>query len=77
VRPEDVDLVVSTRYLTYLTWWRLTLAARLLQTTDITLSAVVQRTGYGSAYAFADAFKREYGISAGRYRQQHRSRPPA
>ncbi|WNZ06374.1 AraC family transcriptional regulator [Streptomyces sp. 11x1] len=59
--------------LTYLTWWRLTTAARLLQTTDAPLSAVAQRSGYGSAYAFANAFKREYGISAGRYRQQHRT----
>ncbi|GLY31518.1 AraC family transcriptional regulator [Kineosporia sp. NBRC 101731] len=58
--------------LTYLTWWRLTTAARMLQTTDAPLSVVAQRSGYGSAYAFANAFKREYGISAGRYRQQHR-----
>lgn len=59
--------------LTYLTWWRLTTAARLLQTTDAPLSTVAQRSGYGSAYAFANAFKREYGVSAGRYRQQHTS----
>ncbi|WP_045744870.1 AraC family transcriptional regulator [Actinoplanes rectilineatus] len=59
--------------LTYLTWWRLTTAARLLKTTDVPLSAVAQRSGYGSPYAFAVAFKREYGISAGRYRQQRRA----
>jgi AraC-like DNA-binding protein len=59
--------------LTYLTWWRLTTAARLLQTTDAPLSVIAQRSGYGSVYAFANAFKREYGISAGRYRQQHRA----
>ncbi|WP_411100716.1 cupin domain-containing protein [Streptomyces sp. x-45] len=58
---------------TYLTWWRLTLAAHLLQTTDVPLLTVAQRSGYGSVYAFANAFKREYGTSAGRYRQQHRS----
>ncbi|WP_250008079.1 AraC family transcriptional regulator [Actinoplanes sp. M2I2] len=59
--------------LTYLTWWRLTTAAHLLQTTDAPLSAVAQRSGYGSAYAFANAFKREYGVSAGRYRHQRRT----
>jgi AraC-like DNA-binding protein len=58
--------------LTYLTWWRLTLAARLLQSTDLPLSVVAKRSGYGSVYAFANAFKREYGISAGRYRQRRR-----
>lgn len=62
--------------LTYLTWWRLTMAARLLQTTDVPLSAVAQRSGYGSVYAFANAFKREYGISAGRYRRKYRTGPP-
>ncbi|MFG1926877.1 AraC family transcriptional regulator [Cryptosporangium sp. NPDC048952] len=59
--------------LSYLTWWRLTTAARLLQTTDAPLSAVAQRSGYGSSYAFANAFKREYGIPAGQYRQRHRA----
>ncbi|MTD55743.1 AraC family transcriptional regulator [Amycolatopsis pithecellobii] len=59
--------------LTYLTWWRLTSAARLLRTTDAPLAAVAQRSGYGSAYAFANAFKREYGISAGQYRRQRRA----
>jgi len=62
--------------LTYLTWWRLTTAAHLLETTDVPLSVIAQRTGYGSAYAFANAFKREYGVSAGRYRQQRHTGAP-
>jgi AraC-like DNA-binding protein len=57
----------------YLTWWRLITAARLLRTTDAPLSTVARRSGYGSAYAFANAFKREYGISAGTYRRQRRT----
>ncbi len=59
--------------LTYLTWWRLTTAAGLLQSTDAPLAAVARRSGYGSPYAFANAFKREYGISAGKYRHQRRA----
>ncbi|MCA6094540.1 AraC family transcriptional regulator [Streptomyces sp. SCA3-4] len=58
--------------LTYLTWWRLTLAARLLRESDAPLSAVAQRIGYTSQFAFAHAFKRAYGVSAGRYRQERR-----
>ncbi|MGK5553913.1 AraC family transcriptional regulator [Actinomadura kijaniata] len=54
--------------LTYLTWWRLTTAARLLRASDAPLSAVAGRVGYGSEYAFAHAFKREFGFSPGRYR---------
>ncbi|MBZ6475935.1 AraC family transcriptional regulator [Streptomyces griseocarneus] len=62
--------------LTYLTWWRLTLAARLLRESDIPLAAVAQRIGYTSQFAFAHAFKRAYGVPAGRYRQDHRPENP-
>ncbi|MFD5520734.1 AraC family transcriptional regulator [Streptomyces sp. NPDC127066] len=54
----------------YLTWWRLTLAGRLLREGDQPLRVVAQRTGYASEFAFAKAFKREYGIAPGRYRAQ-------
>lgn len=54
--------------LTYLTWWRMTIAARLLRESDAPLRAVARRTGYSSDIAFAAAFKREHGITPGRYR---------
>jgi AraC-like DNA-binding protein len=54
--------------LTYLTWWRMTLAARLLRESDAPLAAVGHQIGYGSEFAFANAFKRQYGVSPGRYR---------
>jgi AraC-like DNA-binding protein len=54
--------------LTYLTWWRMTIAARLLRESDTPLLAVARRTGYSSDVAFAAAFKREHGITPGRYR---------
>lgn len=56
--------------LTYLTWWRMTLAGRLLRESDAPLSTVAQRIGYSSEFAFAKAFKREYGIAPGRYRRE-------
>ncbi|MEN3540447.1 AraC family transcriptional regulator [Microbispora sp. ZYX-F-249] len=55
--------------LTYLTWWRLSTAARLLQETDVSVAEVARRVGYGSEFAFGNAFKREHGISPGRYRR--------
>ncbi|MCJ0867895.1 AraC family transcriptional regulator [Streptomyces sp. AP-93] len=54
--------------LAYLTWWRMTTAARLLRTTDTPLSVLAARSGYTSEYSFAHAFKRTYGIPPGRYR---------
>lgn len=56
----------------YLTWWRLTTAARILTREDAPLAAIAKRVGYASEYAFANAFKREFGTPPGRYRTLHR-----
>ncbi|WP_336206716.1 AraC family transcriptional regulator [Nonomuraea sp. LPB2021202275-12-8] len=55
--------------LAYLTWWRLTTAARLLRDSDAPLSAIAKQVGYGSEHALAHAFKREYGLAPGAYRR--------
>jgi AraC-like DNA-binding protein len=62
--------------LTYLTWWRMTIAARLLRDSDVPLRAVAERTGYATEFAFAKAFKREYGMAPGQYRRQQASARP-
>lgn len=56
--------------LAYLTWWRMTTAGRLLRADDAPLRSVAQRAGYTSEFAFAKAFKREYGMAPGQYRRQ-------
>ncbi|MCP3803212.1 AraC family transcriptional regulator [Allokutzneria sp. A3M-2-11 16] len=55
--------------MTYLTWWRMTIAARLLRESDAPLNAVAGEVGYRSEFAFAAAFKREHGVAPGRYRR--------
>ncbi|MET7426987.1 AraC family transcriptional regulator [Dactylosporangium sp. NPDC005555] len=55
--------------LTYLTWWRMTVAARLLRESDAPLSAVAADVGYTSEFAFAAAFKRRQGAAPGRFRR--------
>ncbi|WP_329580734.1 AraC family transcriptional regulator [Kitasatospora sp. NBC_01250] len=57
----------------YLTWWRMTTAGRLLRESDAPLHRIAQQVGYLSEFAFAKAFKREYGLSPGRYRDQRRA----
>ncbi|MFI8165108.1 AraC family transcriptional regulator [Streptomyces sp. NPDC085931] len=54
--------------MTYLTGWRLALAADRLRESDDTLDAVARRVGYGSAFALSTAFKRVYGVSPAEYR---------
>jgi len=54
----------------YLAHWRMTIAGRLLRDSDLKLAAVARRVGYASEFAFAKAFKRDYGIAPGAYRRQ-------
>ncbi|MBM7789716.1 AraC family transcriptional regulator [Tenggerimyces flavus] len=61
--------VIGQPPLAYLTWWRMMTAARMLRDSDLPLAAVARRVGYSSEFAFANAFKREYGIAPGKYRQ--------
>ncbi|MEV0617027.1 AraC family transcriptional regulator [Nonomuraea sp. NPDC050404] len=63
--------------LAYLTWWRLSTAGRLLRETDAPLSRIAGQVGYGSEYAFANAFKREYGLAPGKYRRAASAPPQA
>ncbi|MEV8593128.1 AraC family transcriptional regulator [Streptomyces sp. NPDC052012] len=49
--------------MTYLTAWRLALAADQLRDTDATLAAIAHKVGYGTAFALSTAFKRAYGVS--------------
>jgi AraC-like DNA-binding protein len=56
--------------LAYLARWRMTIAARLLRESDLKFAAVAARVGYQSEFAFAKAFKREYGVAPGAYRRQ-------
>ncbi|WP_255521851.1 AraC family transcriptional regulator [Actinoplanes aureus] len=55
--------------MTYLTWWRMTVAAGLLRRTDTTLDGIARQVGYASEFAFAAAFKRRFGVAPGRYRR--------
>lgn len=60
--------LVGQSPLAYVTWWRLTVAARLLRDEDAPISSIATRVGYTSQFAFANAFKRELGHSPGQYR---------
>ncbi|MEV0388672.1 AraC family transcriptional regulator [Nonomuraea sp. NPDC050643] len=60
--------------LAYLTWWRMTIAARLLRSADVPANVVAGKVGYTSQYAFAHAFKRAYGLPPGAYRRERRHR---
>ncbi len=54
--------------LTYLTHWRLNLAAHQLRDTTTPVAAIAHQVGYTSEYAFNRAFTRHHGNPPGRYR---------
>nr|WP_225954619.1 AraC family transcriptional regulator [Kibdelosporangium phytohabitans] len=62
--------LVGRTPLAYLTWWRMTVAARMLREGDAPLRVIAAQTGYTSEFAFAKAFKRQFGQSPGKYRNE-------
>jgi AraC-like DNA-binding protein len=59
--------LVGAPPMTYLTEWRLALAADLLREPEATIGSVARQVGYGSAFALSTAFKRIRGISPHQY----------
>lgn len=55
--------------LTYLTGWRMTLAADLLRDTDDTIATIARAVGYQDGFAFSVAFKRARRVSPSEWRR--------
>ena len=55
--------------MSFLTQWRIDLAADLLRRPDTTVGAIAQQVGYSTPFALSTAFKRLRGISP----QAHRA----
>ncbi|SDP55733.1 AraC family transcriptional regulator [Lentzea jiangxiensis] len=55
--------LVGVPPLTYLTRWRMALAADLLAESGATVAAVARKVGYADAFGFSAAFKRVHGFS--------------
>ncbi|MGW0197287.1 cupin domain-containing protein [Nonomuraea sp. NPDC003201] len=58
--------------LTYLTGWRMALAADLLRDTEATVATVARQVGYEDAFAFSVAFKRARALSPSVWRRRAR-----
>jgi AraC family transcriptional regulator, activator of mtrCDE len=52
---------------------RLGQAAEYLTTSQLSVDAIARRTGYGNSAALSKAFKREYEMSPGQYRENQRT----
>ena len=54
----------------YLARWRLLLAARMLRDEGLSVQSAADRVGYAAQAAFSRAFKRQFGVAPGTYREQ-------
>ncbi len=62
--------LVGVPPMTYLTDWRIAVAADLLRHGNLTIGAVASRVGYSSPFALSTAFKRIQGVSPAQYRER-------
>jgi AraC-like DNA-binding protein len=63
-------LALGVPPLRYLSEVRLELAARLLESSDASLSELAQTVGYASEFAFSRAFKRRFGVAPSFFRRR-------
>ncbi|MET0493320.1 MAG: AraC family transcriptional regulator [Actinoplanes sp.] len=57
---------------TYLTRWRMNLAARRLRDSDDSIESIATESGYTSVYAFSRAFRREMSAPPAQFRRHSR-----
>jgi AraC-like DNA-binding protein len=69
VLAERFTELVGAPPMKYLTHWRMVVAAGALRSERTSLARIAEKAGYESEAAFNRAFKREYGVSPGAWRQ--------
>jgi AraC-like DNA-binding protein len=69
------NALVGEPPMTFLTRWRIALAADLLREPGATLTAVADQVGYASPFALSAAFKRVRGVSPQAYRARAAAAP--
>ena len=65
--------VAGVAPLTYLGEWRMRLARKSLEESDVSIAALAAQLGYATESGFSDAFKRIVGVSPGAFRAHARS----
>jgi AraC-like DNA-binding protein len=67
---ERFSELVGMPPIRYLVYWRLQAARQQLRETRRSIAQIAHAVGYGSEEAFSRAFKREFGASPARWREQ-------
>ena len=67
---DRFTMLIGMPPIRYLTLWRLQTAKLSLRESRKTMAQLAQEVGYGSEEAFSRAFKRKFGLSPARWREQ-------
>lgn len=73
VFAEKFRALVGVTPIQYLLKWRMIIAENMLLRTEAPIGQIQIRAGFASSFAFARAFKLEFGMSPREYRKAHRS----
>ncbi len=76
VLAERFNLLLGRPPIDYVTSWRIQLAADRLRNGPDSVGSIAADVGYESEAAFSRAFKREIGMTPGRWRQGESDSPP-
>lgn len=77
VLAERFTHFVAQSPMSYLTRWRMALAANLLRNSGMGLGDIAQEVGYNTDTAFSRAFRREFGTPPASWRRRQRLPAPA
>jgi AraC-like DNA-binding protein len=69
VLAQRFQQIVGSAPMTYLTQWRMVMAANLLSRSKAPLSRIAEDVGYQTDTAFSRAFRREYGVPPAAWRR--------
>ena len=64
---------MGTGFIEYLNDYRLTMAERLLKSSDASVLEIAEQSGFDNLSYFNRIFKRKYGISPGKWRSADNS----
>ena len=62
---------MGTSFIDYLNEYRLTMASRLLQSSDSSILAISEEVGYDNLSYFNRTFKKRYGMTPSAYRKKN------
>jgi len=73
---DRFNQLVEIPPITYITNWRMHLAAQKLKESDLQMYEIAEMSGYNSEASFNKVFKKHFNLSPGKYRREAKNKTP-